>query len=1003
MTVDIDGTEGEPLKHAAHAAEVVAAERVHIERARKAIGITETVDDLPLRALCLSGGGIRSASFSIGFLQALAEQRLIGRFDYMSGVSGGGYALGWWSALLRRRIGTSKLNEGLELTERVVSTFFPSGSNEPPQDPFERRYLRAHGNYLTVRTGLASPDTWAALVTIARNLTYGLVGPGLAMLFAAFALLFFAGQLATAPKVYGAWLAVVSGALAAAGWGLTADLLHGPKDAPGVRWRQSVAPLLLASACVLQAVFLLAPYGKLDSGSVAIAERVALASLWVMLLGDAAIATTRLLGGGTLVTRVRRAFLATPTTLAVVCVAVLWIHGSALYVHDFGSGRNSAEKLIEGQPHRTWLLWALLLLAHAWEWVRAVHMLREGRATGGADAQPTEGQAARVRSFVADGVSVICSAALVAALPFIISLLPPSAISSEDNWAYAGTLTLVLAIAFVLYNSIVVVSLGGQRRHRAGGQLGTEPMPGETMEREVWSQLWSKFIIVSFLLATAVTVARAVSALEELRLQEALVVAPLLVALLAAAGLLRTHGQLAKLALRVCGFAAVLGTALIALLLAELFLDFNAFGSVGGTLVFVASAILCLLTLWRSGPNTFSMHELYRNRLVRALLGASNESVSVGTFGFCDQDDLMLTDLLVGTNEKTVIRPFPLWSAAVNVTASDEVGLQERKAASFVFSPLYCGYEVPKSTRTLKTASDERAYAATSYHGALDNVSVDSSGTQLEREPLTVGAAMASSGAAFSSNTGASTQPERALLLTLLGFRLGRWFPNPALASSTNTPGSPVPKNAWTVGVPVYNGEKSVLRQVPHIIREALSQCDIKANAVYVTDGGHFENLGVYEMIRRRAMLIVAVDAGCDPNFEFDDLMNLQKKVRTDFGVEIVVNGLDALRISAEAFAKSHVALWDVIYQPALPDRDAIVGKLIYCKSTLTGTEPTDLLDYRRRVASFPHLSTVNQWFAESTFEAYRTLGLVVGREAAAVLATTLAQCQAPAKSEKQA
>ena len=90
-----------------------------------------------------------------------------------------------------------------------------------------------------------------------------------------------------------------------------------------------------------------------------------------------------------------------------------------------------------------------------------------------------------------------------------------------------------------------------------------------------------------------------------------------------------------------------------------------------------------------------------------------------------------------------------------------------------------------------------------------------------------------------------------------------------------------------------------------------------------------------------------------------------------------------------------------MIYQPAMPEREPIVGKLIYCKSTLTGSEPADLLDYRRKVKSFPHLSTVNQWFAESTFEAYRTLGLVVGREAASVLVAPMAKLQTPAGREK--
>ena len=168
---------------------------------------------------------------------------------------------------------------------------------------------------------------------------------------------------------------------------------------------------------------------------------------------------------------------------------------------------------------------------------------------------------------------------------------------------------------------------------------------------------------------------------------------------------------------------------------------------------------------------------------------------------------------------------------------------------------------------------------------------------------------------------------------------------------------------------------------------EAFSRCDIHADSVYVTDGGHFENLGVYEMIRRRAALIVAFDAGCDPQFQFHDLLNLQTKVRTDFGVEIQIGDLNCFRLRGTDFAQSQVAEWKIEYPSEADGTAGPVGLLIYCKSTLTGKEPKDLLNYHKKVPTFPHISTINQWFAESAFEAYRTLGLHIGRQAASVFA----------------
>jgi len=109
-------------------------------------------------ALCLSGGGIRSASFSIGVLQALAASGLLERFDYLSTVSGGGYAGGWFSAWRAR--------DGSTVYPELAGIRCPPGQPEPEALAQVRRLCR----FLDPRVGLLSADVWTLGVTILRNL-----------------------------------------------------------------------------------------------------------------------------------------------------------------------------------------------------------------------------------------------------------------------------------------------------------------------------------------------------------------------------------------------------------------------------------------------------------------------------------------------------------------------------------------------------------------------------------------------------------------------------------------------------------------------------------------------------------------------------------------------------------------------------------------------------------------------------------------------------------------
>lgn len=119
-----------------------------------------------LIGLAFSGGGIRSACFNLGILQALAENRLLHKFDYLSTVSGGGYIGSWLAAVTRRLMATVPGATFANVEQALApSKYEPNKRNEPTF----LHWLRMYSSYLTPRKGLVSGDTWAAVGTWMRN------------------------------------------------------------------------------------------------------------------------------------------------------------------------------------------------------------------------------------------------------------------------------------------------------------------------------------------------------------------------------------------------------------------------------------------------------------------------------------------------------------------------------------------------------------------------------------------------------------------------------------------------------------------------------------------------------------------------------------------------------------------------------------------------------------------------------------------------------------------
>jgi hypothetical protein len=118
----------------------------------------------------------------------------------------------------------------------------------------------------------------------------------------------------------------------------------------------------------------------------------------------------------------------------------------------------------------------------------------------------------------------------------------------------------------------------------------------------------------------------------------------------------------------------------------------------------------------------------------------------------------------------------------------------------------------------------------------------------------------------------------------------------------------------------------------------------------------------------------VACDAEQDQDYSFGGLGNAVRKCRTDFGVEIeiVTTGLKPAKDGR--FTGEHCVVGKIHY-PAVAGGTALEGTLIYIKSSLTGNESADVLQYSVLSPKFPQESTADQWFGEAQFESYRKLG----------------------------
>jgi hypothetical protein len=378
----------------------------------------------------------------------------------------------------------------------------------------------------------------------------------------------------------------------------------------------------------------------------------------------------------------------------------------------------------------------------------------------------------------------------------------------------------------------------------------------------------------------------------------------------------------------------------------------------------VGCAAAAVIMALRVDVNQFSMHLFYRNRLVRCYLGASNKGRAPNRFtGFDRTDDLHLKDLIATKNYDG---PYPILNASLNLVKGKDLAFQERKAESFVMTPLYCGYDVwleeqdSPIMRGERMRSDRGTKETPSvlrrWLGILDHYGYRPTENYAFPPPFTgpdLGLAMGISGAAASPNMGSYSSTPVAFLMTVFNVRLGQWL------------GNPRNRRTYRRATPIFG--------LPYLVNELLAGTDDESAYVYLSDGGHFENMALYELVKRRCGLIIVCDAEADGGYGFGGIGNAIRKCRIDLGIDICLDVSEIAPKKSSKPSKKHCSVGQIHYEQV--DMNAPMGTIIYFKASLTDDEPTDVKNYKKTSVAFPHESTIDQWFSESQFECYRKLG----------------------------
>ena len=907
--------------------------------------IYKIVAEKGLTGVCFSGGGIRSATFNLGVLQGFAQMGLLPRIEYMSSVSGGGYIHEFLAGWI--------LHNGSQ--SRVIKELIPQA--EPgclPRAPEPILWLKRYASYLTPSRGVLSADTWTAVAVWLRNTILNQIP-----ILAAFACGFYLVHLLV-PRPIEGWH---PGFRHGGGVGVRAWI------ASGLPW----ALYAFCSVCILtRNLYLQERRAATSVGSVknlltnsGVVAWVILpwlgCSLWVSYWVQLHIATSSPRYWG---------------PIAVLCGLTLLM--AELVIFAGGAYR----AFLSFDPEVRWWRAGVALTGFAAGGIVATVV---AIALGWAGMEASRWGSVTLSRWIHDMTIVNGEAGIVvdawrirlALLPALLLSVPWVAIEvtlgllgrdyGNMRREWLARLRAWSMLYALLWAGIVALALLG-------------PYVGYAIA--VRGNAWTWTSLIAFVVSHGATVFAGWSGKADGK--------PTgngflgfktidLVALVAAPVAVLSF-------LLLVSFAASISVDKLAYLLAQCPLSFGP-----KWLPFVTADVTCLLgaalVAWvlgcRVDINEFSMHAFYKNRLSRCYLGATvpGKRKADPFTGFDDRSfvrtgkgvmlehpprvrDLLPRGYFRTTGEEGHYDgPFPIFCTTLNLTTGNDLATQERKGTSFAFTPLYSGYSVPWT--------DARPHCQVSYNGYVltEEHAYRGGGIHLD-------SAVAISGAALNPNQGYNSNPALAFLMTFFNVRLGWWISNTRKM------------DAW----PSTNGRSTPRFALYHLFKELFGLVGDSSKYVNLSDGGHFENMGLYELVRRRCKYIIVCDAEADQEMTFEGMGGAITKCRADFGAEIDLDLRPLQRCADTGNSKTHCVGGTIRYPPpqtatdkaaavtacpCLEDArdDAYTGVIVYLKSSLVGDEPADLLTHQLKCAAFPQDPTANQWFTETLFEAYRRLG----------------------------
>ncbi|MBV9070135.1 MAG: patatin-like phospholipase family protein [Acidobacteria bacterium] len=1044
-----------------------AAYRDHLHDHLDEKVVLDRMQQANLTALCLSGGGIRSATFSLGVLQGLARRGLLSKVDYLSTVSGGGYIGSWLSSWMRRH------DHG---AEGVFDELAGASADPLKPEPEPIHHLREYSNYLAPRFAAFSPDLWTIAATYARNLLLVwliILPPLLAVLML--------------PRAYEWWLLnpfeaqlpdyftihvsqVASWTNIGVGYFTTLD------KSPGA-WLK-VAWLFLFLAMV--ALSLIRPVGEYVPGkekSISEIRKARGQIWWFISFGFVATFALAMSWARYRPTEVKhtdatnlvfnRAWWLFLFANVLGSLCYLGRHYSALRVTDdpalnaLARARKPLKlfKFLRILATRPVLLPKVLLefagTAAAAAVAASVLWLIARGPLGSDLSHPTAGAFGSSEAFAILGIPLLLLTLFIEAT-FLIGIV--TIVSSDferEWWARAAALVFLIGIGWIGVTSIALIgpALITQSPKVIAALGGISAIATVAVGyRDKSSPKAKKSTIVTIGLTPAAAIATLIT-LSALSLLNGRIVAP--TPCQEASKQVRSDVVVRASMVAPAGYALHVEKKTAPSSAMDRILDFGQqtrchiwvlrhtnwnwfWGSMGGAF------LLSLLAGWLLDVNTYSMHSMYRNRLIRAYLGASRWLRRPDPFtGFDPQDNLQMYQLLpdylwacsfadfdnfllelprsklwsilpvrvrsrisefvarpndareaerkdlygvvfgtinqcmggldfetgqpAETTAATLHRnraylkktfgsflrqqpkrpPLHILNMALNLVAGDNLAWQERKAESFTVSPLHSG----------SAATDRLGFRDSAEYGGAKGISL--------------GTAMAISGAAVSPNMGYHSSAPVTFMMTLFNARLGWWLGNPG------------PKGDAT-----YR-QKGPAFSLGPLLSEAFARTNDDARYIFLSDGGHFENLGLYEMVRRRCRSIIVCDAASDPKYWFGELGNAVRKIRIDFGIPI---DFEAFCIGPDPETPekrreaAYCALGTIRYSCVRIARDEVRdqdsdedgrgdGHLIYIKPAVYSDCSVDVVNYSRAGKPFPQQTTVDQFFDETQFESYRELG----------------------------